>query len=98
MWLFLSAQVLVATLPDRIDLLMRPLECGPGSAEEVTVCGRRDGDRYRIPPQYRTDPGDEGLGSAETAIGKVRVGAVTEQGDVGGIKTNRIMLRIKIPF
>lgn len=98
MLLLLAAQASQAQPPEPINLLAPPPTCGSDTGNaDVTVCGRRDKDRYRIRPQYRTPP-DEGLGRAETRIGNVGVSAVTEQGDVGGIPTNRVMIRIKIPL
>lgn len=95
--LWLSAQA-AGDPPTPLDLSLPPLRCSAdGSAAEVTVCGRRDKNRYRIAPQYRTPP-NEGLGRAERRIGGVGVGAATERVDVGGWPSNRIMLTINIPL
>ena len=44
-------------------------------------------------PQAQT-----GLGKAETTIGGAKVGIVAEQGEIGGITTNRAMIRLKLKF
>jgi hypothetical protein len=97
--LLLTVQAATDLPPRTIDLLATPApSCAASSADDVVVCGRRDKDRYRIPPEYRTTDTREGLGRAETRIGNARVGAVTEQVNVGGFPSNRIMLRIKVPL
>ncbi|MCW3798793.1 hypothetical protein OMW55_13340 [Sphingomonas sp. BN140010] len=95
----LAVQAATATPPQTIDLLARPApSCAAARTDDVVVCGRRDPDRYRIPPEYRTTEQKEGLGRAEARIGNAAVGAATEQADVGGFTSNRIMIRLKIPF
>ena len=77
-----------------------PRECPrarPGDTD-VVVCGRGQ-EQFRLratPERYSSDP--EALPKASTTIGDNTVSAETEQGDVGGIPTNRIMLRLKRPF
>ena len=94
---FLSLQVpetsgdsLVSFLPDR---------CRAASVreDEVVVCGRRNGPSpYRIGPQAPSPPTlpDARFQIADGVEGKVS----TEQGDVGGIPTNRAMVSLKIKF
>jgi len=97
--MLLMVQAVTGTPPQSIDLLVRPApSCTAIGADDVVVCGRRDDDRYRLPPQHPTSEAKEGLGRAETRIGNARVGAETEQVDVGGFPSNRIMVRIKVPF
>lgn len=98
MWLWLDTQA-VDPPSLQINLLPPTAACGLSSeGADVTVCARRDKDRYRIPPQYRTQNEREGLGRAETHIGKVGVGAATDRVDINGWPSNRIMLTIKIPI
>jgi len=94
-----AIQAATATPPQTIDLTVKPaLSCAATRADDIVVCGRRDADRYRIPPQYRTTEQKEGLGRAQTRLGNTAIAAETEQADVGGFTSNRIMVRLKVPF
>ena len=97
--LLLTAQAAPGAPPETIDLLARPEpSCAATKANEVVVCGRRNADRYRIPPEYRTTEQTEELGRAEMRIGSAAIAAQTERAQVGDFPSNRIMLRIKVPF
>lgn len=64
----------------------------------MVVCGRGQ-EEFRLrtsPERYSTDP--QALPRARTTIGGNTIGAETEQGSVGGIPTNRVMLRLRRPF
>lgn len=65
--------------------------------DEVVVCGRRDGQSpYRIAPQPATPPA---LPDAEFRLSEgVKAGIVAQQGEVGGIPTNRAMITLKLKF
>ena len=65
--------------------------------DEIIVCGRRDGrSPYRIGPQAPSPPL---LPNAALKIGEgVEARMSAEQGEVGGIPTNRAMVSIKIKF
>jgi hypothetical protein len=65
--------------------------------DEVVVCGRRDGQSpYRIGPQRPTPPT---LPNAEFKIsGGVAAKLSAEQGEIGGIPTNRALITLKIKF
>lgn len=70
-------------------------EC-TGNGEELVVCGRRESP-YRLKPVP--------LRYAEPTIPKAEIGvlggklaAETEAGSVGGVVSNRAMLRLKLPF
>ena len=63
--------------------------------DAIVVCGRRDKERYRIPPLPSDDPR---FGPAETSIDGARVGLETERGFVGTFPTNRVMLKVRIPL
>lgn len=77
------------------------LSCEPASANadtgrnDVVVCGRRDQDRYPLP---KLPSREEGFRPLETSVGGNKVGITTEKGEVGGIPTNRVMLKIRIPL
>lgn len=65
------------------------------ASADIVVCGRRDQDRYRIP---RLAPDALTFGAANTSIGGIKAGIETERGNVGGIPTNRVMIKLRIPF
>ena len=64
---------------------------------EVVVCGRRDQQSpYRIGPQRPAPPA---LPDAQFNISEgVKAGVTAEQGEIGGIPTNRAMITLKIKF
>lgn len=83
-----------------IDLTLRPqCEAKRSASDEIVVCGRRS-DRpspYRLPvlpPEQQ-----KGIPTADTMLANgVNLGAVTEQANVGGFPSNRLMLRLRIKF
>lgn len=80
--------------PDAPPLMPVP-RCAASKADEVVVCGSRDNRKYRLDPLPEAEAG---FGRAETTIGGANVALVGEKGAVGGIPTNRAMVRIKIKF
>ncbi len=65
--------------------------------DEVVVCGRRNGPSpYRIGPQSPTPPAlpDAQFKISDRVEGKLSA----EQGEVGGIPTNRAMVTLRIKF
>jgi hypothetical protein len=96
--LLLQAAVAGPMLPKPRSVL--PRECPKPREGDTTVvvCGRGQ-EEFRLramPERYSADP--QALPKAQTTIGGNTVAAEAEQGDVGGIPTNRIMLRLKRPF
>ena len=95
--LALMLQAGTATPLERIDLTVAP-PCGPApSQDEVVVCGRADGrSPYRLPeieePDARPPTATVGIG------GNAALAAETESADVGGLPSNRVMVRLKIKF
>lgn len=81
------------------SILPPPQRCTAPSGQggEVVVCGRREGQSpYRIGPQLPTPPA---LPDAEFSLGGgVKLKAHAEQGEIGGIPTNRAMVTLKIRF
>lgn len=76
----------------------RQCRSDPDSSDDVVVCGRVDQEQFRLRPlpDLYEKPG---LSRAETSLlGDVKIAAETEQANVGGIPSNRIMLRLKLPF
>ncbi len=98
MTLLLQAAVAGPMLPKPRSVL--PRECPKPQEGDTTVvvCGRGQEEfRLRnVPERYSSDP--QALPRAQTTIGDNTVGADTEQGNVGGFPSNRIMLRLKRPF
>lgn len=69
-----------------------------GEADEVVVCGRRDDERFRLRP-LPPPPGRTGLPMAETTLpGGAKAAVQTEQANVGGAPSNRVMVRLSWPF
>ena len=85
--------------PGKIDLTpSRTCETGTLATSEVVVCGRRgDGSSpYRL-KQLAPPPSDIPRAEAQLSDG-VSASADTENYDVGGRPSNRLMLRLKIKF
>lgn len=68
--------------------------------DDILVCapGQEQFRLKKLPDRYVADA--PLLPRAETSIlgGKAKIAADAEQGDVGGIPTNRAMIRLKVPF
>ena len=74
-----------------------PQACQPARDGEVTVCGQREEPfrLKRLPERYE----ESLIPKAETTVfGKAKLGVETEQGSVGGVSTNRAMVKLKIPL
>lgn len=87
-------------LPERIDLtrLLGKRECDRESkGDEIVVCARRSlKEPFRLEPLpdiYEKQPL-----RAETMIGPVGAGVLVEGTTVGGFTSNRVMVRLKLPF
>lgn len=99
MIIFLMAlQALGSAPPEKVDLTI-PKPCGEQrESDEVVVCGSRDGAspyRLKIPMQQS----EQALPSARFQISEgVGAAVETEEADVGGFKSNRAMVRVKIKF
>lgn len=91
------AQAISSTPPQAIDLTTHD-PCSRKTTDEIVVCGEKDRSaRYRI--KRTALPANEGLPSAQLKLGKgVSASAETEQADVGGFPSERVMIRIKIKF
>ena len=91
-----AIQAAASAAPVRIDLTVPP-PCGAQKAasDEIVVCA--DGSSpYRIKQQPVRQPD---LPKAEVQIAEgVQASADTEQADVGGFPSNRVVLRLKIKF
>lgn len=83
----------------RIDLAITKACATQGASDDdIIVCGRRRdaSNRYRIPPPT---PYESALPKAEVQIGKnTTLSAETEQVDILGTPSNRVMIRLKIGF
>jgi hypothetical protein len=100
MLLLAAAQAMSASPPERVDLTI-PQPCAEKRPEngEVVVCANRNG----VSPYRLQDPEAPAEGSAlpdaEVKIADgVTAGAETQQADVGGFPSNRIMVGLKIKF
>ena len=93
------AQAVTSVPPAKIDLtISQPCEAQTSSDSEVIVCGRRtDGPSpYRL-DQPPTRPSETPKAETQLADG-VRVSAETENVDIGGTPSDRLMVRLKIKF
>ena len=100
MLLLAAAPAMSASPPERVDLTI-PQPCAEKRAEngEVVVCANRNG----VSPYRLQDPEAPAEGSAlpdaEVKIADgVTAGAETQQADVGGFPSNRIMVGLKFKF
>ena len=76
--------------------VLRPERCVRQAGEEIVVCGRRKESPYRIGPRPAEPPA---LPDAEFKISDRVAGKLgAEQGEIGGIPTNRAMITLKIKF
>ena len=94
--LIAMAQAAPSAPQGRIDLTI-PKTCEPQASayDDVIVCGsRRDGSsRYRLPPP---SPYQAEIPKAERHFGNgTSISAETEQVDIGGAPSNRVMIRLK---
>ena len=92
------AQPISASPPERIDLtIAQPCSPEAASSEEVVVCANRNGESpYRL--QQAPTP-RKGVPKAELSVAEgVSVAGETEQADVGGVPSNRVMLQLKVKF
>lgn len=96
-WLTL-VQATSASPPARIDLMAPAASksCTAEDGADVVVCGARD-DPYRLRPLPPVADGSA-IPKAETGIGNAKAAVETEQTSIGGIPSNRVMLRFKLPF
>ena len=92
------AQAISASPPERIDLtITQPCRTEAASSDEVVVCANRNGESpYRL---HEPPPRSKDLPKAELSVAEgVSVAGETEQADVGGVPSNRVMLRLKVKF
>jgi hypothetical protein len=66
------------------------------SSDEIVVCGQSEQERYRLRTQLPDEP--PLLPKAALAIGATKLAVENEAGNVGGLPTNRMMVRLKIKF
>ena len=90
----------VPDLPGSFDLRTypAPAPCSTPKTDEIVVCGKPLRDRYRLPPIDSTR--FESNAKAEMGIkGDLTGAAEVESAQIGpGLKSNRMMLRLKLPF
>jgi len=100
--LFLMQAAAALGAPVDFDLrrLPRPEGCAPGAGEEIVVCASPDQTvRHRLPP-LASRPVEPLLPTAEFGIvGDIKGAVENEAVELpGGVVSNRIMLRMKLPF
>jgi hypothetical protein len=85
-----------------LDKPVAPDPCRAPVGNDVVVCGQRlDPERYRLRPlSDRYDADAAALPKAETGIldGRATLAAETEAASVGGVQSNRAMIRLKVPL
>ena len=70
--------------------------CDGRTDEEVVVCARRGESPYRL--KQPTPPARKPVKAEVSIANGVAVSAETENADVGGLASNRTMLRLKVKF
>ncbi|NUS99901.1 MAG: hypothetical protein HOP96_02870 [Sphingomonas sp.] len=98
MSLFLAALMQTASAgpPEVIDLTISQPCQQKAEGDEVVVCANRGESPYRLP---KSAPRASKPAKAEVQIADgVSAGAETENVDVGGFPSNRLMLRFKMKF
>jgi len=91
-------QAVSASLPERIDLtLPQPCRTEARAPGEVVVCARKGESPYRIKQAQVAK--EQGLPAAEFQVANgVTASADTESAEIGGQRSNRAMVRLKIKF
>lgn len=84
---------------DLRELPARAPDCDATTGDEIVVCGRSDSLKHRLPPLAPT-PVEPLLPRAEFKLfGDVKGAIENEAVQMpGGVQSNRIMLRMKVPF
>ncbi|WP_341208452.1 hypothetical protein [uncultured Sphingomonas sp.] len=97
-WLLLQSAVAGPLL----DKPLAPDPCRAPTGNDVVVCARRpDPERYRLRPlDDRYDADAAAIPKAETAIlgGRAALAAEAEAATIGGVQSNRAMIRLNIPL
>ena len=99
--LILQSGATAAVQPSNDPLTLQRLSVGDRCSEEtadIIVCGRRD-DRYRL-PRLDSDRFEPRAAKAEIDLGgNLKGAAEVESATIGpGLTSNRMMLRLKLPF
>ena len=99
----LVAALLMQAAVRDIDFDLRevapPPPCEPRRADEIVVCGRSDTERQRLPPLPDAKYAEAPPKAEMKLFGDVVGSAVMESETLpGGVASNRIMVRMKIPF
>lgn len=77
---------------------LKPPVCDKGGADEVVVCGEKDGEaRYRLKPVDPDTYADAPI-RAEMRVAGGTLGLTANTVMLGGVPSNRIMLNFKIKF
>lgn len=84
---------------DRFDLARVPAgrkSCGGSiSASDIVVCGEPD--QYRLPPLDLGDYAERPI-RTQMDLGAGKLGVGTDSTNVGGFQSNRVMVKLKLPF
>lgn len=84
---------------DRFDLARVPAGrslCGASTAAmDIVVCG--DAGRYRVPPLDLGTYAERPI-RAQLGVGAGKLGIGTDSANVGGFQSNRVMVKLKLPF
>jgi hypothetical protein len=74
-------------------------DCAPGRVDEIVVCGRPDHDRHRLRPLPDAAYAEAPARAEAKLFGDVTGSAVVEAEQFpDGVVSNRIMLKLKVPF
>ena len=69
------------------------------AGEDSGVCGRANDDAFRLKPLPDRYIAARGLPGAEVRLfGKAKAAAEVEDASLGGVQSNRVMMRLTLPF
>lgn len=97
-----AAFLMQAAVPE-IDFDLRQVApvkpCTPGRSDEIVVCGRPETLRHRVEPLPDARYAEPPVRAETRLFGDVVGSAVIESEEIAaGIVSDRIMVRVKIPF
>jgi len=98
-WELLLTLAAATPLSSYFDLAKLPKPvgtCRTPASDQIVVCSARSKPSERVTDLGSAD--EPYLPKAELKIGDAKASVENEAADVGGLRSNRVMARVKIPF